>query len=375
MTGHRWLVAAVGLLVAASMVGVTGGRDASRAAAAPVAGTLRLSAEVAAPRSLVTARGRVASHSRRRVVLQRSVGGPWRRVDVGRSSRRGRYELVSRLPGASGIVVRYRVYLPQWRRGSRVLPRRFTSTDSLRTAGAPDTPLPSPTPAPAPVPPAPPSPPGPTADPTGPFVADWAMDEPAGSTTMVDRSGHGHHGAISADAAEAGLELHGSYYSWSDRCRDCPPVALPRVVQVPDSAELEIPDPAVPWTLELRFSTTAAYGNLMQKGQVTTPGGEIKVEDPAGLKCVFRGANGEHVIARSPQPLNDGAWHTVACVHTATSVSQWVDGVLVAETQARTGPIDNREPFVIGGKRLCDQQTVGCDYYSGLVDWARITRG
>jgi hypothetical protein len=201
------------------------------------------------------------------------------------------------------------------------------------------------------------------------------MNEPAGSTLMLDDSGHGHHGAIDRDAAAAGLDLSGSYYAWSPRCRDCPPIALPRVVQVPDSADLEIPDATVRYSLEVRFNTTSAYGNLMQKGQSATAGGQIKLEDPIGLRCVFKGANGKKAVVTATQPLNDGKWHIVACVHTASSVAQWVDGVLVAESSVGTGPINNGAPFVIGGKTLCDQKSVGCDYYSGLIDWTRISHG
>ena len=141
-----------------------------------------------------------------------------------------------------------------------------------------------------------------------------------------------------------------------------------------DSAALDIPDPAVRWTVEFRFSTDKSHGNIMQKGQSSARGGQIKVEDASGLRCVFKGASST-VVATGTQRLDDGVWHTVACVHTATSVSQWVDGVLVAQTAGRTGPIDNGEPFVLGGKRLCDQRAVGCDYYSGSIDWVRVLHG
>jgi hypothetical protein len=351
---------------------VVTGEELSRAAANQTAGSLRLSAEVADPGSVIKARGRVASKSKRRVVLQRSVRGTWKSVAAGKSGRRGRFELTTRLPKVRATVVRYRVYAPRWTRGPRVLPRRFTPTDSVRTTGTAPTPSPDPSPSPTGTPTLPPPPP--TSAPAG-LVAGWEMNEPAGSTVMVDGTGHGHHGAISQGAAAAGLHLNGSYYAWSARCRDCPPVALPRVIQVPDSSELEIPDPAVRYSLEVRFSTTSAYGNLMQKGQAGTAGGQIKLEDPIGLRCVFEGANGTVAVVGGTRSLNDGTWHTAACVHTATSVSQWVDGVLVAEVNVSTGPINNGAPFVIGGKTQCDQKSVGCDYYSGLIDWTRISRG
>jgi hypothetical protein len=393
VTGSRLRAAAAGVLTLALalVLSMTTWREQPRASATQAAGgTLRLSAEVAEPGATIKARGRVVPRVKRRVVLQRKAGGSWKRVAAGMSSRRGRYKLLAQLPKAESTLARYRVRLPRWKVRDRVLPRRVTPTDTVRTTTADPTAAPSPTATPTAAPTATPTAApttSPTTAPTPPppalpglpagqvAVASWTMDEPGGSTTMVDGSGRGHHGAISPDAAAAGLVLHGSHYTWSSRCRDCPPVALPRLVQVPDSVDLDIPDPAVRWAVELRFSTTESHGNILQKGHVDTHGGEIKVENASELRCVFRGANGTSVVATGDRRLDDGAWHTVACVHTASSVSQWVDGVLVAQTSGRTGPIDNAEPLVIGGKWRCDQVSVGCDYYSGAVDWARVVHG
>src|SRR5690242_3101598 len=92
-------------------------------------------------------------------------------------------------------------------------------------------------------------------------MADWQLNDPAGSAVMVDGTGR-HNGAVSPDAATQGLTLNGSYYDWSLRCPACPPAAQPRVVQVPDSSELEIPDASVTQTIELRFKTPKGYGNI-----------------------------------------------------------------------------------------------------------------
>ena len=206
--------------------------------------------------------------------------------------------------------------------------------------------------------------------------ADWQLGEEPGAPFMLDGSGKAHNGALSPGAAAAGLTLESGVYHWSLRCPACLPAAPARVVQVPDSTGLDIPDPTVRYALEFRFKTNKGYGNIMQKGQATTAGGQIKVENPNGFtRCVFLGANGAYVSVPSPIALNDGVWHIVKCVHNATSVETWVDGVKVAVKNQRTGPIDNAKPFVIGGKIDCNQITVTCDYFSGYVDWVRITRG
>ena len=213
--------------------------------------------------------------------------------------------------------------------------------------------------------------------PAGPeVVASWRMNDAGGSRRMVDSSGHGHHGAISRRADDAGLTSNGRYYKWAMRCPSCPPTALPRVVQVPDSAELDIPDPDVRWSIRFRFRTGKANTNILQKGQATSYGGQIKVENPHGrLTCVFLGAGGTYVSVQGTKRTDDAKWHIGRCQHTATSVSQWVDGDLVETASARTGPIDNSKPFVVGGKTDCDQAAVGCDYFSGRIDWVRLTRG
>lgn len=209
-------------------------------------------------------------------------------------------------------------------------------------------------------------------------VARWDMTELNGSPLMLDSSGNGHHGVIGADALAQGLKRDsGIYYDWSLRCPSCPPAAPSRVVQVPDDgAELDIPDPTVLWTAEIRYRTPKGYGNLMQKGQGTTAGGQFKFENPAGLaKCVWNGANGNYIAVRASTYTNDRQWHTVQCVHRETTVEIWVDGVREQVKGRRTGPIDNAKPFVVGGKSSCNQTSVTCDYYTGLIDYIMIVEG
>jgi hypothetical protein len=207
-------------------------------------------------------------------------------------------------------------------------------------------------------------------------AADWELDDLAGSTLMADSSGNGIDGQIAADAASQGLTLNGSYYHWSDRCPACLPVQKSRVVQVPDDGRLEIPDASVPYTLEFRFRTTHGYGNLMQKGQAASTGGQIKVQLPKGkVQCLFTGIDGRVGTGSGTHVYDDGQWHTVQCIHTAATVETWVDGVRVGVKRGSTGPIDNAKAFTVGGKLNCDQVTVTCDYFSGDVDFIRISHG
>lgn len=205
-------------------------------------------------------------------------------------------------------------------------------------------------------------------------AANWQMNDGPGSRTMNDSSGNGLDGVISPDAAAQGLTSNGQYLSWTSRCPTCLPVQIGRVVQVPDDDSLDIPDPSATYTLEFRFRTTHGYGNYMQKGQSTTNGGQIKVQGPGGrVQCLFKGANGNRVGTGSPTPLDDGQWHTVRCVHTATQVKEYVDGVHVATKNGSTGPINNKQPFTLGGKKNCDQGEITCDYFAGDIDYVKVS--
>ena len=218
--------------------------------------------------------------------------------------------------------------------------------------------------------------------PTSPAVAktlaaDWEMNEAPGASVMVDSTSNHHNGVIGSAAAAEGLTLGGGTYKWSLRCPTCAPTAPARVVQVADRSDLEVPNATVPYTLEVRFKTTKGYGNMVQKGQGGAAGGQIKIENPNGFtQCVFDGAgSGPYVAVASPVRLNDGVWHKFGCVHTATAVETWVDGTRVAMKKVATGWIDNSWPFVVGGKSKCDQVKVTCDYFSGSMDWVRVSHG
>ncbi len=204
------------------------------------------------------------------------------------------------------------------------------------------------------------------------IVADWQMNESAGTTVMTDSTG-AHNGVVNP----VGVTANGSYYNWKARCPVCLPLAPERVILVPDHPDLEIADPSITFTLEFRYRTTHGYGNIMQKGQSGTAGGQIKVQLPGGHpQCLFKGANGVRVGSGSPVlAIDDGQWHTVRCVHTATQVLTYVDGVRTGVKNGSTGPINNSWPFDIGGKPKCDQIETTCDYYSGDIDWVTITRG
>jgi len=201
-------------------------------------------------------------------------------------------------------------------------------------------------------------------------MANWEMNEPPGAHSMIDYSGNGLTGRI---GREVGLDTRvgdGTGYRFAKLTPDTPPTHPQHVVTVADSNLL---DPGNrDYTVMLRLRTTYHFGNVVQKGQATVPGGNWKIQIPNGVvQCLFRGSAGQ-VIVSSPRRYNDGRWHTIACERQESDIVLRVDGDTVARHAGRTGRIDNDWPLSIGGKTDCDQEEVGCDYFAGDLDWVEI---
>ena len=205
-------------------------------------------------------------------------------------------------------------------------------------------------------------------------VANWQLNEPSGATVMADASGNGITGTISRDAASQGLTTGAGGYHWTVISPTAPPTKPAQVVRVNDP---RLNPGTRDWAISFRYRTTKPYGNIMQKGQATTIGGQIKFQLPKGqISCMFRGQTSRRSV-KSVMAYNDNAWHTVRCERTATKLTLTVDGgsAVGGETRSITGAsgnLSNTSPFVIGGKANCDQITVTCDYFTGDIDWITV---
>lgn len=198
--------------------------------------------------------------------------------------------------------------------------------------------------------------------------ANWQMDERAGTTVMVDRSGHGLDGQIGARVQTHTVidgRLGYLFPHTTNLAND--PADPEHLVVVPDSPTLNPGTGDYSVTVTTRFGPSANYRNLVQKGQSTTGGGFFKLEvDHGGVTCVFRGSGGRASV--STGLINDKTWHTVTCARTAGAVTMTVDGVVGAARSVATGNIVNGEPLAIGGKADCANPDVECDYFAGYVD-------
>jgi Concanavalin A-like lectin/glucanases superfamily len=188
-------------------------------------------------------------------------------------------------------------------------------------------------------------------------VALWHMNETSGSV-MKDSVGS-HDGTIfSAQLGVPGFS--GTAYGFAGKA----------YVSVPAAADLNPGSSNV--TLTIHVKTTSAPAtpdwDLFRKGLYTTPGGEFKMEyQPSGqASCGFNGSSNYSELMAGPA-INDGTWHTVQCVKTASGIKVVVDGTAYSKT-ATIGTISNTEPVPIGARP-------GSEYFQGALDEASIQIG
>jgi PKD repeat protein len=204
-------------------------------------------------------------------------------------------------------------------------------------------------------------------------TAFYEMNEPAGTTVMHDSGPSGLNAPVDPTGITSGAVYDGATgYNWVHRPPEQAPPSPERVIQVPDDIDLEPGNG--PFTIELRYRSKESFGNITQKGQAQSVGGQWKIQSPQGIpSCLFAGSGGQ-VATGAKTPLNDNEWHNLTCVLTSTGVSMYVDGVFRNRKNGSTGTIDNGIPMTIGGKINCDQVEITCDYFSGQIDFVKITK-
>jgi hypothetical protein len=181
-------------------------------------------------------------------------------------------------------------------------------------------------------------------------VATWQMNEPPGATTMLDSSGNGINGTIGAHV-QVGTALSGggTGYRFPYLQPNTPPADPEHVVRVANDSRLN--PGSGNFAVEFRMRTTHSFGNILQKGQAGAAGGYFKFQQPSGkVACLFRGSAGSSTASSGTVRVNDGAWHTVRCERTASSVVMRVDGVVTGRNFNPTGTIANTRPLSIAGK-------------------------
>jgi Bacterial Ig-like domain/Concanavalin A-like lectin/glucanases superfamily len=203
-------------------------------------------------------------------------------------------------------------------------------------------------------------------------VLDLELNDSVGATAAVDTSGLGHPGAVGSHLVMNGSYAHFDRHSPSEGIS----YGLAHLITVPDAADGSLDPGSGNFSVEIRYRTKESFGNVLQKGQATSVGGQVKLQQPKGkLTCMFKTPQGTATAGSGATPLNDNLFHTVRCDRTPTSVTMYVDGVQTGKVNHVTGTLDNKKPWTLGGKPECDGTTVTCDYFSGDIDYVRLTKG
>lgn len=195
--------------------------------------------------------------------------------------------------------------------------------------------------------------------------AQWSMESTA---RMLDSSGNGNHGTPTAVTGVPGQPGRGYRFNGTTS-----------KVTVPTSPSLNPGTARVTITAKVRFTVvpSRAVGDydLVRKGLSATAGGEYKMEvlpnssyTAGSAYCQFKDAAKKSANIRDDRDLADGAWHTIKCVKTATSIMVIVDGVTRTRAVA-LGSISNSSPVTVGAK------TGGGDQYRGDMDEVGIMLG
>ncbi len=203
-------------------------------------------------------------------------------------------------------------------------------------------------------------------------IAFWDMSERPGSTVLVDQSGHGVNGDIASGIKLGNVDsgTGATFFKWPFAPPNTTPPTSPRLIRISDDRT----NPGTAdFTVAMRYRTTQNFGNVMQKGQNGNKGGYWKIEIPNGhVTCLFKGQSGS-VLVNSSIILNDGMWHTIVCSRTPSGATMVIDGTTTRKKAGFAGNISNKVPMTIGGKTNCDQVTVTCDFFTGDIDWVKLS--
>ena len=189
-------------------------------------------------------------------------------------------------------------------------------------------------------------------------VALWHMNETSG-TAMLD-SARSHTGSLH-NVSRGVPGFSGTAYGFNGSSS---------YVSVPSASDLNPGSANLTVTIHLKttYLPPPEDWDLIRKGYYTTSGGEWKVEYyPSGqASCGFKGSGGYAELRTGPA-LNNGRWHTIKCVKTASAIRLIVDGVTYSKS-ASLGSIANSVAVAVGARP-------GSEFFKGSLDEASIAIG
>jgi hypothetical protein len=197
-------------------------------------------------------------------------------------------------------------------------------------------------------------------------AAVWSMNETSGSV-MSDSSGHANNGTLKN--IKLGVPgFAGTGYGFNGTSS--------RVI-VKNSASLNPGAADISITVHMATTTLPADDyDLIRKGLQSTSGGDFKIEivnvsGVAKARCYFRGSSSSYQKTVSVPNLLNGAYHTITCQKTATTVVMTVDGTVYRRTTT-IGSISNTSDLIIGARSAASTSD---DWFKGSLDEVTITTG
>jgi hypothetical protein len=184
------------------------------------------------------------------------------------------------------------------------------------------------------------------------------MNETSG-TTMVDSSGHHNNGTLH-NVTLGASGFSGKAYSFN---------GTSSYVSVPNSASLNPGSANITISFYLNTTSLPKSGDydLVRKGAYPAQNYKVELLPGGQIMCTFQGSSSRH-NATGGSGLNNGAWHHIQCIKTASQIQTVIDGTVRATTNATVGSISNTSAADIGAHP-------GSDWTKGKLDEASITIG
>ena len=207
----------------------------------------------------------------------------------------------------------------------------------------------------------------------GSAVLNLQLNEKAGATVARDTSGLNHNGTIGSH-----ITMNGAYADW-DRHSPGEGIAygLKHLITIPDAADGSLDPGSGNFSVTLRFRTKDSFGNVLQKGQATTAGGQVKFQIPGGkLSCMFKTASGTATAASGTkllerQPMARGP------LRSHPDLGDDVLSMASAPAGATTRPARSTTPSPgpSAASPSATARRVSCDYFAGEIDYVTMTKG
>ena len=214
-------------------------------------------------------------------------------------------------------------------------------------------------------PPPPPPPPGVTGN-----AANWPMQETAG-TTMTDVSGNGNDGTL-VGPVKVGVTPGppGFIYAYS-----FPGSSAKSTVDVPFNQALVAGSANIDISFWLNTTHLPSSGDydLVRMGDYPFPEYKVELVNANQIECTYHHAS-TGGFAQGGSNLNDGQWHFVQCVKTATQVQVWIDGAEVASKNVAIGDVSPSQDVFIGAHGLPGTSS-GFDWYQGELSDVEFSFG